>query len=175
MSEPFLGQIALFGFNFPPRGWALCSGQTLSIASNTALFALLGTQYGGNGVSTFGLPNLNGRGFVGQGQGPGLTIRTIGEQTGAATHTLTAAEMPGHTHLMQVYSGATGTAAAPAGGWLLVDPLSNSFQPSNATPITQLAASTLASAGGSQAHNNMQPYLVLNYCIATQGIFPSRN
>ena len=167
MSEPFIGEIRAFGFNFPPRGWARCDGQLLSIAQNTALFSLLGTTYSGNGQTTFALPDLRGRVPIHQGQGPGLSNRTQGEVAGEEVHTLGVNEMPLHTHA-QPASGAEqdtnrpGNAVPAKGGVYAASGDGSVMDPT--TP-----------AGASQPHNNMQPYLVLNYCIALQGIFPSRN
>ncbi len=175
MSEPFIGEIRFFGFNFAPRGWAMCSGQTLSISQNTALFSLLGTMYGGNGQTTFALPDLRGRVAIHVGQGPGLQNYTQGEMSGEETHTLIATEMPAHTHSITA-SSAIGTQSSPAGAVIAgSDPSRGSahFAPDN--PDSTLAAQTISAAGGSQPHNNLQPYLVGNYCIALEGIFPSRN
>ena len=177
MSYPFIGQIALFPFTFAPIGWARCDGQLLPIQQNTTLFALLGTFYGGNGTTNFGLPNLNGdqRAFMGQGQGPGLSQRVLGEEIGVGTVSLTTSEMPSHTHAMTQYSGAANKFQTPNTGFALVDPLTNSFAPPGTNPVTNLSPSTLSVAGGGQAHNNYQPVLVLSYCIALQGIFPPRS
>ena len=167
MSEPFLGEIRAFGFNFAPRGWAMCSGQILPIAQNTALFSLLGTTYGGNGQTTFALPDLRGRAPVHQGQGPGLSNKSLGEQAGQETHTLIVTEMPAHTHSQPASNAEQDTNrpvnAVPARGGVYAGSGDGTFMDAN----------TLA--GGSQPHNNMQPYLALNYCIALEGIFPSRN
>jgi microcystin-dependent protein len=167
LSEPFLGEIRLFGFNFSPRGWAVCAGQIMSIQQNTALFSLLGTQYGGNGVQTFGLPDLRGRVAINQGQGPGLQNYDIGEITGSETVTLTSQQMPIHTHLQPVTNGPASTSrphstVPAAGGSYAAAGDGGAFVP----PST---------AGGSQPFSILQPLLVLNYCIALQGIFPSRN
>lgn len=169
MASPFLGQISLFGFNFAPRGWAFCQGQILSIAQNTALFSLLGTMYGGNGQTTFGLPDLRGRVPVGQGQGPGLPSVTIGEVSGEVAHTLITTEIPAHNHALNAFS-TTGTETVPANGVP-----ANTQGSVNATANTAFAAPTVGITGGSQPHNNMQPYLGLNFSIAIEGIFPSRN
>ena len=166
MAEPFIGQIILFAGNFAPRGYAVCAGQLLPIAQNTALFSLLGTTYGGNGQTTFALPDLRGRAPLGTGQGPGLSNRTLGEVSGEESHTLTVGELPQHAHLPQVANGdqTTNRAAGsvPANGGVY------STSPNASGATTGLA-------GGSQPHNNLQPYLGLNYCIALEGIFPSRN
>lgn len=169
MASPFLGQISLFGFNFAPRGWAFCQGQLLSIAQNSALFALLGTMYGGNGQTTFGLPDLRGRVPVGQGQGPGLPSVSIGEMAGETTHTLISTEMPAHGHALNAFS-TTGTETVPGNGVP-----ANTQGSVNAAADTAFAPAAVGTAGGSQPHNNMQPYLGLNFSIAIEGIFPSRN
>jgi microcystin-dependent protein len=168
--EPFLGQILLVPYNFAPRGWALCNGQILSIAQNTALFSLLGTTYGGNGQTTFALPDLRGRVPVGSGQGPGLASYDLGAVAGTETVTLLTSEMPAHNHMVQASNGYS--AATPE----------NAFPGSDsATSIYDAAANTtmnpmmIGAAGGSQPHENRQPYQVLNYIIALEGIFPSRS
>ena len=162
------------GFNFAPVGWALCNGQLLSIAQNSALFSLLGTQFGGNGQSTFGLPDLQGRVPMHQGSGAGLTPRTMGEKAGTETVQLTAAQMPAHSHPTSVpATAAVATAASPAGNVpaKAADGESNYAAASDGSSI----ACSAASAGGSQAHANVQPYQVVNFIIATQGIYPSRS
>ena len=174
MAEPFIGQIITTGFNFAPRGYATCDGQLLSIAQSTALFSLLGTQFGGDGRVTFGLPDLRGRVPVHQGQGPGLTPRTMGEMAGEENHTLISTEMPMHNHLMSTVNvaGALGT---PNGNFLAA---SNNNQTAIYRPTSDGSAlnpQSISLAGGSQPHNNMQPYLVISFSIALQGIFPSRN
>ncbi len=173
MSEPFLGQIILVGFNFAPRGYAFCQGQILSIAQNTALFSLLGTTYGGNGTTTFALPDLRGRVPNGQGQGPGLSNYTLGEVGGAETVTLVSTQMPAHTHLLNCYTedGNQGN----ANGNVLASTGAAPPPYSNVAPNSLMAPASIAAAGGSQPHENRSPYLTLNYCIALQGIFPSRN
>ena len=167
MSTPFLGMIATYGFNFAPRGWAMCNGQILSIAQNTALFSLLGTTYGGNGQTTFALPDLRSRVPVHMGQGPGLSSYALGQTGGEETVTLTASQMPSHSHGAQASSTFTSknpTGRYPSGGGAYGD-----------TADTSLNAAEIASSGGNQPHDNLQPYLTLNTCIALQGIFPSRN
>jgi len=177
MSEPFLAEIIMFAGNFAPRGWAFCQGQILSIAQNTALFSLLGTTYGGNGQTTFALPDLRGRVPVGTGQGPGLPSINLGELSGEPAHTLIITEMPAHNHPAQAAgnSGA-GDSASPNGNtWATSTARDNVYI--NAAPDGQMAANTVTVgiAGGSQPHNNMQPYLGMNYIIAIEGIYPSRN
>lgn len=170
MSEPFLGEIRAFGFNFAPTGWAQCNGQLLPLSQNTALFALLGTYYGGDGKSTFALPNLEGAAPMHQGQGPGLSERVIGETGGENFVTLLGSEIPAHTHFI---SGSARPANENDPNNFYWGSVANLYSPS-ANPAQQMAFETLGIAGGSQPHNNMQPYLTLNFCIALQGIFPSR-
>ena len=177
--EPFIGQIQAFGFNFAPRGWAFCNGQLLPINQNTALFALLGTTYGGDGRTTFGLPELRGRAALHSGTGPGLSSRSLGQKGGAETTTLTVNEMPSHNHGSDDPSlRATANPANtndPAGNALAMAPAYNDSNP----PATDMDADSvdhpMGGTGGDQAHDNMQPYMVLNYCIALTGSFPSRN
>ena len=169
--DPFLGEIMLFAGDFVPRGYAACNGQLLPIAQNQALFSLLGTTYGGNGQTTFALPDLRGRVPIHVGQGPGLSDRILGEVGGEEAHTLTVAEMPGHTHVMTARSG-NGTTASPAGALFARDGADVPHYGAGAD--TQLSPGAIAVAGGSQPHNNMQPYLALQYCIALTGVFPPR-
>jgi microcystin-dependent protein len=175
--EPFLGQICLFGFNFAPRGWALCNGQLMSIAQNTALFSLLGTTYGGDGNTTFALPNLQGRVPIHQGAGPGLSPRNIGEMSGWESITLTHNEMPAHNHPFGV-SSQDGTSSPMAGTVLAKSTDANGDTINgfvSGTPDIYLSSQSIFPAGNNFPHENMQPYLVVNYCIATEGIFPSRS
>ena len=165
MAEPFLAEIRIMSFNFAPKGWALCNGQFLPINQNQALFSLLGTTYGGNGQTTFALPNLQGRTPIHFGAG-----HTLGETGGEQSHTISIAELPVHTHIVNASSAngdqnfANGNVLAAAG---------NLYSgPGN---LTTLNASSISNVGGSQAHLNMQPFLTLNFCIALQGIFPSQN
>lgn len=167
MSEPFLGEIQAFGFGFVPKGWAACNGQLLPINQNQALFSILGTTYGGNGVTTFALPDLRGRVPVHTGQGVAL-----GQSAGEENHTLTVNEMPMHTH-QAVGTTTASTSSKPAG--LVWGPSPNNANTYTSTANTTMSPSALGNAGGSQAHSNMQPSIVLNYCIAINGIFPSRN
>jgi microcystin-dependent protein len=171
---PFLGEIRNFGFNFPPKGWALCQGQFLPINQNQALFALLGTTYGGDGVTTFALPDLRGRVPIGFGQGPGLTNRVQGEKGGSENHQLTSAEMPVHSHAL-IGQTPGGNQGGPGGNSLAASDQRNSQYTSTTGNAAAMAASSIGNAGGNTAHNNMQPYLGSNWCIALQGIFPSRN
>jgi len=164
MAEPFLSEIRIFSFNFPPKGWAFCDGQLLPINQNQALFSLLGTTYGGDGRVNFGLPNLQGRTPIHMGSG-----HTLGERGGEQAHTLSIAEIPTHTHAAQA-SSANSTTPIPAGNLLAA---ANNLYAGPAN-LTSLAPDTVPNIGGSQAHLNMQPFLVLNFCIALQGIFPSQ-
>jgi microcystin-dependent protein len=177
MSNPYLGEIRPFAGNFAPRTWAFCAGQLLSIAQNNALYALLGTTYGGDGITTFGLPDLRGRVALSQGQGPGLTNRVLGEKAGTETVTLTINSMPAHTHTA-VASAAEVTSpavsnmvpAAPKNGGKFYLPTNVGTQ--NAV---QLDAATIGTSGGSQPHDNIMPILAIDYIIALEGIFPSQN
>jgi microcystin-dependent protein len=170
MSSPFVGEIRNFGFNFAPKGWALCNGQILSIAQNTALFSLLGTMYGGNGTTTFALPNLQGRRALHQGSGPGLTPHTIGEAAGAENSTLVLSQLPMHNHPLA--EGTTSTTKNPTGKYL---GLSSGGAGYTSVKTGVMAADAVGLAGSSQPFTRMDPYLVTNYCIALFGVFPSRN
>lgn len=169
MADPFVAEIRIFGFNFAPKGWAFCNGKLMAISQNTALFSLLGTTYGGDGRSTFALPDLQGRSAMFYGQGPGLSYRDIGEAAGEETITLLQSEMPAHSHS---YNGVndSGVQANPDGA---VPARVGVYNSASATP-GMMNAGAIAPTGGSQPHNNMQPYLTLNFCIALQGIFPPR-
>lgn len=173
MSDPFVAEIRIFGFNFAPRGWAFCNGQVISISQNTALFSLLGTTYGGNGQSNFALPNLQGNAPMHHGQGPGLSQRFLGETSGSSTVTLLASEMPAHNHALNA-SQADGSDQSPVGERPAsgVGGIAMYAAPGN---LTQLSPQVISPAGGSQPHNNLQPYLTLNFCIALQGVFPPRS
>jgi microcystin-dependent protein len=177
MSEPFLAEVIMFAGNFAPRGWAFCQGQILSIAQNTALFSLLGTTYGGNGQTTFALPDLRGRVPVGTGQGPGLPSVNLGEVSGEPTHTLINTEMPAHNHAAQASGVSAGGNSGSPGGGTWASSSNRDAIYSNTAPDSPMAGGNIAVgiAGGSQPHNNMQPYLGINYIIAIAGIFPSRN
>lgn len=177
MTEPFIGEIQNFGFNFNPRGWAFCNGALVPIQQNTALFSLLGTQYGGNGQTTFQLPNFCARAGSGPGAGPGLSPRTMGETFGQSAVTLTAQQLPAHGHTVTAYSQTTpgsGRSSPANGGGLSF--LSNTGMRTYGTGTldTTLAPAVLQpGAGGAQPHENRQPYLGVNFCIALQGIFPA--
>jgi len=176
MADNFLGEIRIVPFNFPPKGWATCNGQLLPISQNTALFSLLGTQFGGDGRSNFALPNIAGSVPLGFGNGAGLTPRVIGEQGGLASVTLLQSEIAQHSHVMNADSD-TGTSTSPAGNLLAVPavpPRSPNFLYSSSAASTAMLAGAVLPSGGGGAHNNMQPYLTLNFVIAMTGIFPSR-
>ena len=168
--DPFIGEIRIFPFNFAPKGWAFCQGQLLPISQNTALFSLLGTYYGGDGKSTFALPDLQGSVPVHQGQGQGLSIYDLGEQSGSPFITLLLSEIPFHTHTLSA-NDQDGITADPTAATL--GRYSNAYQ-TNATTLQPMAFQALPPAGGSQPHNNMMPYLTLSFCIALQGVFPPR-
>ena len=171
MSEPYIGQIMIFAGTFAPRNYALCNGQILAITQNTALFSLLGTTYGGNGTSTFALPNLQGRVPIHMGQGPGLSSYALGQNGGELQHTLTIQEMAAHSHAPQYAT--SGTLDSPANNLFAPDPNGNvTFAPSG---TEQMAGDAITPAGGGQPHENRAPSLVLTFCICLFGIFPSRN
>ncbi|HTW08396.1 MAG TPA: tail fiber protein [Acidimicrobiales bacterium] len=172
MATPFIGEIRLFGFNFAPVGWATCSGQLLAISQNTALFSLLGTTYGGDGVSTFGLPDLRGRVPLSAGQGPGTSNYVLGEQTGSENVPLTSSQLPSHTHAVQA-NDAPADATRPGGA--VMARVQNAAYAAAPDGATQMNAGMISPAGGSQPVPVVQPVLALNFCIALQGIFPSRN
>lgn len=169
--EPFIGQIQAFGFNFAPRGWALCNGQILSIAQNTALFSLLGTTYGGNGTTTFALPDLRGRSPRHAGAGPGLQNVQMGQVAGTNTVTLTTNQLPAHTHQVQLSANEEGTTDNPEGAVIAGNGM-NSFA---ASGNVNMAANSVTITGGNLPFSIDNPYLGINYCIALQGIFPSRD
>lgn len=176
MSEPFLGQIMLVPYNFAPRGWAFCNGQILPIAQNTALFSLLGTTYGGNGQTTFALPDLRGRTAISSGQGPGLSSYDLGQAAGTENETLTINQMPAHNHLLTA-SGDDAAAGSPLGNVpaVLSGSINGYIPPASNTAPGPMGANMVSLTGGSQPFSIIQPYLTLNYCIALEGIFPSRN
>jgi microcystin-dependent protein len=169
--DPFVAEIRIFAFNFPPTGWAFCDGQILPLSQNTALFQLLGTTYGGDGKSTFALPNLRGNAPMHPGQGPGLSEHDLGETGGSETVTLLQAEIPAHTHALRA-NNTLGDSPVPAGNTLAR--FANAYQQTTNANLVAMAPEALPPAGGSQPHNNMMPYLTLNFCIALQGVFPPR-
>jgi microcystin-dependent protein len=170
-STAFIGEIMLVPYNFAPRGWAFCQGQILAIAQNTALFSLLGTTYGGNGQTTFALPDLRGRCAISSGQGPGLSSYTLGEVTGVEAVTLQSTQLPPHSHTVNALDDDAGTSiptnSVPA------NIAAKGY--ANKAPNTTMSPNMITGGGGNQPHNNIQPLLVLNYCIALQGLFPPRN
>ncbi len=175
MSDQYLGEIRMFGCNFAPVGWALCNGQILPISQNTALFSLLGTSFGGDGKITFALPNLQGTSTLSTGQGAGLSSYTVGEQGGQPTTTLILTEMPLHTHGVNAVTG--GTTADPKGlvwGNPSGRPAANFFANVPGTP-SAMNQQAVATSGGTSPHNNLMPYLVLNFCIALNGAYPPRS
>jgi microcystin-dependent protein len=177
MTSPFLGEVQIFGFNFAPAGWALANGTTLQLRQYSALFSLLGTTYGGNGTSTFMLPNLTSRTACSQGTGPGLTQRTIGESFGEQTYALSSSEMPGHDHPAALYSGGGTKAASPLTGGALTP--GQTFEmfivPASQSNPTSLSPSAVAPFGGGLPHANEQPYLAITYAVALVGVFPAFN
>jgi len=172
MSDQFVAEIRLFPFNFAPVGWALCNGQLLPISQNTALFSLLGTTYGGDGRSTFALPDLQGLAPMHAGHGAGLSQRALGETSGSATVTLLQSEIPQHTHPLNAQN-APGDTSSPAGSAYARAIGATPYQPPGGAQVA-MAPQAVGFAGGGQPHNNMQPYLTLSFCIALQGIFPQR-
>ena len=180
MSNPFVAEIRIFPFNFPPKGWAFCNGQILPLSQNTALFSLLGTTYGGDGKSNFALPNLQGNAPMHPGQGPGLSLHDLGETGGSQMITLLQSEMASHSHVPMA-STTVGTQPAPGPGnvWAAA-PAGGHGHPadlqiySTSNPNATMNIGAVMPAGGSQPHNNMQPYLTLNFCIALQGVYPPR-
>ena len=175
MSDPFVAEIRIFGFNFAPTGWAMCNGQILHISQNTALFSLLGTTYGGNGQSTFALPDMQANAPMHPGQGPGLSLHDLGEIGGEEFVTLLESEMPAHTHFMRAHNGDQADAQTPSPNTSLAQSANGfAYQATTNQNLTPLNPQILTLAGGSLPHNNMMPFLVLNFCIALQGVFPPR-
>ncbi|HJT65250.1 MAG TPA: tail fiber protein [Pyrinomonadaceae bacterium] len=176
MADPFVAEIRIFPFNFAPKGWAFCAGQILPISQNTALFSLLGTTYGGDGKSTFALPNLQGSAPMHPGQGPGLSLHDLGESGGAPFITLITSEMPAHAHFVGRALAANGDSQSPANSvWAQAAAgRGTAIIYHEAPPTGKINVNSLTLTGGSQPHNNMQPYLTLNFCIALQGVFPAR-
>lgn len=173
MSEPFIGEIRMFAGTFAPQGWAFCDGQLLAISQNDALFSLYGTTYGGDGRTTFGLPDLRGRVPIHAGSGPGLTPRALGAAGGSEQVTLATGQLPAHTHQMQ---GSDDTSVGPdPSGNLVGHPTNNAYRAPFATPVLDLAPSTLAASGGNGSHANLAPTLCVNFIVALVGIYPSRH
>lgn len=173
MSSPFVAEVRIFAGNFAPTGWAFCNGQLLPISQNTALFSLLGTTYGGDGKSTFALPDLQGSAPMQPGQGPGLSLRDLGETGGSETVTLLESEMPNHSHTLQAAS-APSNSNTPANAGLANPAVQAVRIYGNAASLVPMAPAAITPAGGSLPHNNLQPYLTLNFIIALQGVFPPR-
>ena len=174
MADPFVAEIRIFPFNFPPKGWAWCDGQLMPLSQNTALFSLLGTTYGGDGKSNFALPDLQGRAPMHPGQGPGLSLHDLGETGGSEFVTLLESEIPAHSHVLQTRTGA-GTDNDPGPTMMLAaSGVLPPYAPSGIAPNTPLSPEALTPAGGDQPHNNLQPYLTAYFCIALQGVFPPR-
>ncbi|HZN01819.1 MAG TPA: tail fiber protein [Pyrinomonadaceae bacterium] len=175
MSDQFVAEIRIFPFNFPPTGWAFCDGQLMPISQNTALFSLLGTTYGGDGKSTFALPDMQGNAPMQPGQGQGLSLRDLGEMSGVESITLLQSEMPVHTHSIRAHNiDAADTQNPSADTSLAQSNQGQAYQTVVNANLTLMAFQSLPPAGGGLPHNNMQPYLTLNFCIALQGIFPQR-
>jgi microcystin-dependent protein len=172
MADPFIGEIRIFPFSFAPSGWAFCNGQLLPLSQNTALFAILGTTYGGDGKSTFALPDIQGRAVMHPGQGPGLSLHDLGETGGTETVTLLESEIPVHSHATNA-SQSDGTERTPAGQLLGTGVGISQYQAPGA--LTNLSPNAVSPTGGDQPHNNLQPYLTLSFNIALQGIFPPRS
>lgn len=173
MADPFVAEIRIFPFNFAPKGWAFCNGQLMPLSQNTALFSLIGTYYGGDGKSTFALPNLQGSVPMHSGQGLGLSLRSLGQSGGSRYVTLLTSEIPAHTHTLRA-SADDGDLNTPGNDRSVAASLNGqAYSPLN-TPVG-MSNAALAMAGGSLPHNNMQPYLALNFCIALQGVFPQRS
>lgn len=174
MADPFVAEIRIFGFNFAPKGWAMCLGQLLPISQNTALFSLLGTTYGGDGKSTFALPDLAGSAALHPGQGQGLSLYDLGQVGGSDFVTLLESEIPAHTHFM-VASGQQANQLAPASDRTLARTVGGfGYQTNTTQNLATMDPNTIAPTGGDQPHNNRQPSLTLNFCIALQGVFPPR-
>ena len=173
MSEPFIAEIRIFAGNFAPRSWAFCDGQLLPVAQNTALFSLIGTTYGGDGRSTTALPNLQGRIPMHPGRGPGLTSRRLGQRGGVEMVSLTESQMPNHTHTLRANDGRGGSGTAVNNS--LAEPRDGLlYQTNTSENLVNMSSQALPNTGGSQAHNNLQPYIVMNFIIALQGLYPSR-
>jgi len=175
MADPFVAEIRIFPFNFAPKGWAWCDGQLMPISQNTALFSLLGTTYGGDGKSTFALPNMQGNAPMHPGQGPGLSLHDLGETGGSETVTLLESEIPAHSHSMRAHNGDQADAQNPSANTSLAQSANGfAYQQTTNSNLTNMAPETLTPAGGNQPHNNMMPYLTLYFNIALQGVFPPR-
>lgn len=175
MSEPFIAEIRIFAGNFAPRSWAFCDGQLLPISSNTALFSLIGTTYGGDGRSTMALPNLQGRAPMHPGRGPGLTSRRLGERSGTENVTLMDTQIPSHSHFLGVDASGSQPVGPSAASSLANSRGINAWQTNTTNNLTGLAPESIGDTGGGQPHSNVQPFLSLNFIIALQGLYPSRS
>ena len=173
MSSPFVAEVRIYPFNFAPRGWAFCDGQLLPISQNTALFSLLGTTYGGDGKSNFALPNLQGCAPMHPGQGPGLSLHDLGETGGSDTVSLLESEIPVHSHAVNA-SALAATSQTPGANVILARSRGFAAYSATTTNLVPLSDQAIAPTGGDQPHNNLMPYLTLNFCIAMQGIYPPR-
>jgi microcystin-dependent protein len=173
--DPFVAEIRIFPFNFSPKGWAFCDGQLLPISQNTALFSLLGTTYGGDGKSTFALPNMQGNVPIHPGQGPGLSLYDLGQTGGSETVTLLESEIPSHSHTVESVPGQfTGNSDIAGNNAFAKSAQGNAYQPFANGQTANMSPSTIGPAGGDQPHNNLMPYLTLSFCIAMQGVYPPR-
>jgi microcystin-dependent protein len=175
MADPFVAEIRIFPFNFAPKGWAWCDGQLLPLAQNTALFSLLGTTYGGNGMSTFALPDLQGRAPMHPGHGPGLSLHDLGEVGGAESVTLLESEIPAHGHALLANADLADLQMPGSSRSLARAQNGNAYAVAAGAPLVAMAAESLTPTGGDLPHNNMMPYLTFCFCIALQGVFPPRN
>ena len=176
MADPFVAEIRIFPFNFAPTGWAFCNGQLMPISQNTALFSLLGTTYGGDGKSTFALPDMQGNAPMHPGQGPGLSLHDLGETGGSDTVTLLETEIPAHSHFMRAHNADQADAQNPSPNTSLAQSANGfAYQTNAGQNLTPLNFAALTPAGGDLPHNNLMPYLTLNFCIALQGVFPPRS
>ena len=175
MADPFVAEIRIFPFNFAPNGWAWCDGQLLPLSQNTALFSLLGTTYGGNGTSTFALPDLQGSAPMHPGQGPGLSLHDLGETGGSDTVTVLESEIPAHSHTLRAWATDPADVQAPSAAVGLARSSGGNAYTTDTAGLVSLAPQALTPAGGDQPHNNMMPYLTFYFCIALQGVFPPRS
>jgi microcystin-dependent protein len=175
MSEPFIAEIRIFAGNFAPRGWALCNGQLLPISQNTALFSVIGTTYGGDGRTTTALPNLQGRAPMHPGSGPGLTSRRLGEKSGSEVEAVSATQLPSHSHTVTAAPDSADLNAPSPDRSLARSSGGSAYQQNSTASLVSLAPQALPNAGGNQVHNNMQPFLTLNFVIALIGTYPSRS
>ncbi|MFT6101232.1 MAG: microcystin-dependent protein [Arenicella sp.] len=175
MSEPFIAEVRIFAGNFAPRSWAFCDGQLLPVAQNTALFSLIGSTYGGDGRTTTGLPDLQGRAPMHPGRGPGLTSRRLGQKLGTETVTLSELQIPSHSHTLRVHAGGSIPVGPSVTASLANSRTINAWQTNTTANLVTMAPETLSNTGGGQSHTNVQPYLTLNFIIALQGLYPSRS